>query len=130
MAGLHQAIDDGILRFSQLINEKYISTETEYRPCDLARKLQFMTLDIAGKIAFGETLGFMDEDGDKWNYIEQAEASLPVMQVIAMRPWITGLLQTRVLRRLVMPSASDPVGLGKVIGYVDVATAWFEREKY
>lgn len=92
MAGLHQAIDDGILRFSQLIDEKYISTETEYRPCDLARKLQFMTLDIVGKIAFGESLGFMDEDRDKWNYIEQAEASLPVMQVIAMRPWITGLL--------------------------------------
>lgn len=126
MAGLHQAIDDGILRFSQLIDEKYISTETEYRPCDLARKLQFMTLDIAGKIAFGESLGFMDEDRDKWNYIEQAEASLPVMQVIAMRPWITGLLQSRILRKLVMPSADDPVGLGKVIGYVVFAAAWVD----
>lgn len=53
-----------------------------------------MTLDIAGKIAFGESLGFMDKDRDKWNYIKQAEASLPMIQVIAMRPWITGLLQS------------------------------------
>ncbi|KAK0620981.1 benzoate 4-monooxygenase cytochrome P450 [Immersiella caudata] len=116
VAGLHEAVDEGILRFAKLMDEKYISTDTEYRPVDLARKIQFMTLDIAGRIAFGERLGFLDQDNDKWNYIEQAEASLPVMQVIAMRPWIIGLLQSRFLRKMVMPSANDPVGLGKVIG--------------
>jgi hypothetical protein len=113
---LHEAIDEGILRLATLLDGKYISTETEYRPVDLARKIQFMTLDIAGEIAFGERLGFLDEDRDKWKYIEQAEASLPVMQVIAMRPWVVGLLQSRLLRRVVMPTAEDPVGLGKIIG--------------
>ncbi|KAK4445698.1 benzoate 4-monooxygenase [Podospora aff. communis PSN243] len=116
VVGLHESIDEVILRFARMMDEKYISSETEYRPVDLARKIQFMTLDIAGKIAFGERLGFLDEDRDNWKYIEQAEASLPVMQVIAMRPWAVGLLQSRLLRRVVMPSAEDPVGLGKVIG--------------
>lgn len=116
VVGIHEAVDAGIVRFSRLIEEKYISTDAEYRPCDLARKIQYMTLDISGKIAFGETLGFLDGDSDQWHYIEQSEASLPVMQVIAMRPWVTTLLQSRLLRRLVMPSATDPVGLGKLIG--------------
>ncbi|KAK5657180.1 hypothetical protein OQA88_3238 [Cercophora sp. LCS_1] len=89
VVGIHETVDAGIIRLSKLIDEKHISTETEYRPCDLARK-------IYGQIAFGETLGFLDGDADQWHYIEQSEASLPMM-------------------RLVMPSARDPVGLRKLI---------------
>ncbi|KAK0644233.1 benzoate 4-monooxygenase cytochrome P450 [Cercophora newfieldiana] len=123
VVGIHEAVDAGIIRLARLIDDKYISTETEYRPCDLARKVQFMTLDISGKIAFGETLGFLDGDADQWNYIEQSEASLPLMQVIAMRPWVVNLLQSRLLRRLAMPSAKDPVGLGKIIGIAQAFVA-------
>jgi hypothetical protein len=129
VVGIHEAVDANIQRFARLIDEKYISTESEYRPCDLARKIQFMTLDISGQIAFGETLGFLDGDADQWEYIEQAEASLPVMQVIAMRPWVISLLQSRLLRRLVMPSAKDPVGLGKMIGYPPPAIADVHNER-
>ena len=105
------------MRLVRLIEEKYLSTETEYRPVDLGRKIQYMALDIIGQIAFGETLGFLDNDADQYEYIAQVEASLPVMQMIAMRPWVIGLLQSPLLRRLVMPSAKDPVGLGRMIGY-------------
>jgi len=75
-------------------------------------------LDIVGQIAFGESLGFLDADADKWDYIKQTEESLPVMQMIAMRPWVIKLLQSRYLRKFVMPSAKDPVGLGRMIGQV------------
>jgi hypothetical protein len=81
---------------------------------DFARKIQYMTLDIIADIAFGSPFGFMDEDEDFWGYFKQAEAAVPMMQMIAMVPWLVALLQSPLFKPL-MPSDKDPVGLGPVI---------------
>lgn len=74
-----------------------------------------MTLDIISKVAFGKAFGFMDEDDDLFGYIKQTEDTLPVMQMIAMVPWLIDLLQSPVCKPM-MPSDKDVVGLGRIIG--------------
>ncbi len=74
-----------------------------------------MTLDIISKIAFGTAFGFMDEDADMFGYLKQTEDTLPVMQMIAMIPWLIDLLQSPLFKPL-MPSDKDVVGVGRLIG--------------
>ncbi len=74
-----------------------------------------MTLDIISKIAFGSPFGFMDEDDDMFGYIKQVEDTLPVMQMIALIPWLIDLLQSPLFKPM-MPSDKDVVGLGPLIG--------------
>ncbi|KAH8680403.1 benzoate 4-monooxygenase cytochrome P450 [Ilyonectria robusta] len=112
--GLHESIDAGIARFVTLLEDKYLSTATEYRPVDFARKAQYMTLDVISKIAFGESFGFMDRDEDLYDYIRTVESSVPMMQMFALIPWLVNLLQSSLCKAMV-PSERDAVGLGPIM---------------
>lgn len=79
--------------------------------------MQYLTLDVISTIAFGRTFGFMDKDGDLFDYIKTTEDSLPLMQMIALLPWLLNVLQSPLFKAF-MPSAKDAVGLGKVMGFV------------
>ncbi|KAJ9142909.1 Benzoate 4-monooxygenase cytochrome P450 [Pleurostoma richardsiae] len=113
--GLHESIDEGIARFVRLIEEKYLSTTEDFSPVDFARKVQYMTLDIISKIAFGESFGFMDEDADRFGYIKTTEDSLPLMQMIALIPWLVNVLQSR-LFKAALPKDTDKIGIGRIMG--------------
>ncbi|PGH11502.1 hypothetical protein AJ79_04877 [Helicocarpus griseus UAMH5409] len=112
--GLHESIDAQIARFVTLIESKYLSTDTKLRAVDFARKVQYLTLDVISTIAFGRTFGFLEQDDDMFDHIKTTEDSLPLMQMIALVPWLLGLLQSRVFK-MFMPSHKDVVGLGKVL---------------
>ncbi|KAK2617023.1 hypothetical protein QQS21_000114 [Conoideocrella luteorostrata] len=112
--GLHKSVDRGVARFIRLIEDKYLSSHSVYRPVDLARKFQYMTLDIISSIAFGEPFGFMDEDDDKFGYIQTTEDTVPMMQMFAIVPWLVALLQSPICKAM-MPSETDTVGLGPIM---------------
>lgn len=112
--GLDESIDVGVARFIRLIEQKYLSTKTEYRPVDFARKVQYMTLDIISKIAFGESFGFMEADDDVYGYIKTTEDTVPMMQMFALIPWLISLLQSPLCKAM-MPSERDTVGLGPIM---------------
>lgn len=44
--GLENKIDNNVVAFLDLIREKYLSDESNYRPMDFAEKISFFTLDI------------------------------------------------------------------------------------
>ncbi|KAH8172544.1 cytochrome p450 domain-containing protein [Sarocladium implicatum] len=111
---VENSVDTGIARFVGLIEEKYLSTQTEYLPVDFARKVQFMTLDVISKIAFGEAFGFIDADEDLYGYIKTTEDTVPMMQMFALIPWLIGLLQSPICKAM-MPSERDTVGLGPIM---------------
>lgn len=79
--------------------------------------MQYLTLDVISTIAFGRTFGFLDKDGDLFDYIKTTENSLPLMQMIALLPWLLNVLQSRLFKAF-MPSSKDAVGLGKIMGLV------------
>ena len=113
-------MDKEILIFIDLIERKYISTETEYRPVDLARKVQYLTLDVITALAFSKRFGYTEQDTDLYSYIKITEDSMPVMMFLSIFPSLALVLQSPLFRRL-LPSEHDRVGFGKFISYVD----WF-----
>lgn len=115
--GLHESIDVGIARFIQLLEEKYVSTDADYRPVDLAPKVQFMALDIISTIAFGEPFGFLEADADKFEYIGQTTEAFPTMLMIGMIPWLIGFLQSSVMAPF-RPSEKNTNGLGPLVKWV------------
>jgi hypothetical protein len=123
---MEPAIDDRILEFVDLLEKKYLSTSQEYRAVDLARKLQYLTLDIITTLAFGKKFGYIETDSDVYEYIKMTEDSMPVMMVLTVFPGLAKILQSPLVRGI-MPSERDRVGFGKFIGYEHDLRSFDER---
>jgi hypothetical protein len=100
-----------------LIDRKYISTPTEYRPVQFFRKTSFFALDVIGDISFGDAFGFLNQDQDLYRYNEIHDESLPVMNIISTMPWLATILY-RWPFNLLLPKEGDQVGFGRLMGYV------------
>src|SRR5436305_13204333 len=99
-----------------LINHKYISDESHFRPLDFARVAQFLTLDVITAIAFGKSFGYCNNDEDRYDYIKTTEASFPILAFVTALPMLGRLFTSTVFRTFVMPNANDKIGLGKAMG--------------
>lgn len=122
--GLEASVDREILAFVDLLERKYISTNTDFRPVDLAHKAQYLTLDVITALAFGKRLGFSDQDKDLYSYIKMTEENMPFMMVLTLFPPLAHLLQSRMFRWL-MPSEKDRVGFGAFIAWVPPPSSLF-----
>ncbi|KAL3425365.1 benzoate 4-monooxygenase cytochrome p450 [Phlyctema vagabunda] len=111
---LESTIDDQITSFVSLIERKYVSTASMFRPVDFARIVQYFTLDVISDVAFGRPFGFLTTDSDVHDYIKMTEESMPIMMFISVNPWIANLIQTRLFSWL-LPSEKDRLGFGKFI---------------
>ncbi|KAF6840827.1 cytochrome P450 [Colletotrichum plurivorum] len=120
--GLESTIDAQIQSLVRLIEDKYLSTETLFRPMDLCKKVQYLTLDIITSLAFGYHFGYLEQDTDVHHYIQMTEESMPVMMILTVFPGLARILQSP-LFRCAMPSEHDRVGFGKFIAYVVVLPA-------
>ncbi|KAI1402026.1 cytochrome P450 [Hypoxylon fuscum] len=119
-------IDDQLARFQALIRRKYISTDHELRPMDFATRIQFFTLDVISKIAYGKAFGHLDDDSDVYGYIDATEAYLPMIVVLGDLPWLTKLVLSDTMLKLIGPKATDKKGQGKLMGVAqDVASERF-----
>jgi hypothetical protein len=108
-------IERNIAKFIKLIERKYISTGTEYRPMDLGAKGQYLTLDVISDLAFGEPFGYLDQDDDVYDFIKIVENYLPIMITVGTVPSLVRLYQSRLLRGL-FPKDTDKLGFGAFIG--------------
>lgn len=129
--GLEATVDEHLLAFLDLIRNKYISTSSELRPLDLARKVSFYAMDVLTDISYGHPWGCLarDEDVDKW--FETAELLLPNVIMVSTIPWLARLFAIPVIGRLVMPSDKDKTGAGRLLGVVkEVVRRRFELEPH
>jgi cytochrome P450 len=95
-------------------------------PIDLAKKVQFFTLDVISTIGLGKSFSMLDNDADVFNYAESSEKGLYESGVaiglgfglVAQLPWIG---------KLFAPSPEDSDGFGKMMAtcfqYVDERVA-------
>ena len=114
---LEQAIDANIAKFVHLLESKYVSTNTVYKPVDFAPKSSFFTLDVISDIAFGKAFGNLEADADVSSYIKTTEETFPMIVLLGSFPWLARLFFSRPLKSL-LPSDTDTVGMGKLMGLV------------
>jgi hypothetical protein len=110
-------VDRQITKFIELINTKYLSTDTESRPVDFALKTQYLALDVIGDISFGQPFGYLTTDRDLWRYNEINTSSLPIMNFISVLPWVAKILYTWPVREI-LPKEGDQIGFGRLMRYV------------
>ena len=114
---LESEIDERIGDLISLIERKYICTDKEPgTQMDFAQKVQFLTLDVISGLAFGEPFGDLIVDEDKFDYMKTLEEAMPRMMCMTALPEVHSFLEKSSLIRLLAPSATDKIGLGKVIG--------------
>jgi len=113
---LEFSIDQNVLALVDLIERKYLSTNSEFKPFDFAQKINYFTLDTIADLAFGNTFGDLATDSDVHQYLKTTAESLPVIIVVTVLPWLSRLFQIRFIQRL-LPSEKDKLGLGRLIGY-------------
>ncbi|KAH8200594.1 hypothetical protein TruAng_005246 [Truncatella angustata] len=114
--GFGAGIDRQLMSFIHLIDTKYISTATEYRPVQFFRKASFFTLDVIGEVSFGDAFGFLNQDQDLYRYHEIHDESLPIMNIMGTMPWLARVLY-RWPFRLLLPKEEDQVGFGRLMKF-------------
>ena len=112
---LESNIDEQINSFVDLIRRKYISSGSDLRPLDLARRCQLFTLDVITRIAYGYALGFLSRDGDVDGYIEFAEQLIPYTTALSILPWAHSMLNQRWVRKLLNSSPYAAATVGKLM---------------
>lgn len=113
---METTIETRIAKLIELIETKYLSTSKQYRPMDFARKTQYFTLDVISDLAFGQPLGYLEQDGDVYDYIKITGASIPAMMFLSNMPALANLMQSPLLRWL-LPKETDKLGFGAFIGW-------------
>ncbi|KAK0636053.1 cytochrome P450 [Bombardia bombarda] len=119
---MESTIETQIAALVHLIETKYLSSSQDYRPMDLAQKSQYFTLDVISHLAFGHAFGYLQQDGDAYDYIKITSSFIPIMLVLANVPLLANLLHSRPLRGL-LPKGSDKLGFGAFIGVANKVVA-------
>jgi hypothetical protein len=114
---LEKAIDNNIAEIIRLLDSKYLSTTTEFKPVDMALKFQLLTLDIISEIAFGNAFGNLTADEDVSSYIKTMEDMFPLIILLGTWPALAKIFFSKILRPL-LPKETDTVGMGKLMGLV------------
>ena len=111
---LEHDIDEAILEFCKLIDSKYISNNCDIRPMDLARKVQYLTLDIISKVSFGSKFFDLRDDNDNHKYIEEIENLLPNVTWTSVVPGFVKFLTDIGFLQFVAKYADGSAGVEKV----------------
>ncbi|KAM9880438.1 cytochrome p450 [Verticillium dahliae] len=130
--GLEASIDERLEDLLNLVRTKYISTPDRIVPMDLAKKVQFFTLDVISAVGLGKTFGMLAADKDVDSYLQSSEEGLAA----ANTAWALGaswLAQSPVLGRFIAPSPRDNNGFGKMMAtcfrFVDERVARGDTDK-
>jgi len=106
-----------LLSLFDLIERKYISDDSSFRPVDLSRITTYFTLDVISRVAFGQAFGFIEDDDDPYGYIANLQEFLPAIIVFGAYIELTKLLRMPLIRA-VLPKSTDKRGLGRTMGSV------------
>lgn len=113
---MEKDVDDQILALFDLMETKYTSSDSKFRPMDLSRTFSYLTLDVISKVAFGEEFGFIAKDDDPFGYIANLQEFLPAIIVFGAYTELTKILRLPFVKA-VMPKSTDKRGLGAVMGF-------------
>jgi hypothetical protein len=84
-------VDEQVQDFLNLIQSRYISSDRSVVPMDLAKKVQYFTLDVISSVGLGKSFGMLQSDRDVDDYLQSSEEGLAIGNAaLAMGfSWIT-----------------------------------------
>lgn len=112
---LESDVDEQLQNLVQLIRQKYISQDAMIKPMDLARKIQYFTLDVITRLAYGEAFGYVEGDIDVYDYIKKIETLISFLASFMGLPGLIKFMDRVGLISLLAPTQEDPKGLGRMM---------------
>ena len=112
--GFEDGINKAIKAWIDLIEKRYLSTNSDFRPMELSTRSQFFALDCVGELAFSNALGFLSNDTDMHDIVKINEIAFPVMTIIGLFPWVLRVLFSWPFNNL-LPKDGDKAGWGAII---------------
>lgn len=77
--------------------------------------MQYFTADASGDIAFGNPIGFLENDKDMYDYLKTSAEGFPFFIMLSLFPWLMHLLSLETLKKY-LPKAGDSFGMGRIMG--------------
>lgn len=118
--GLETAIGERISDFVNRIDENWVSEPGHTKTFDIARRIQFLAVDIITHLCFGKPLGFVETDSDVFNFLATIETQLPIVQhfsvILEINTLILRIMDFSWLKKMMAPSARDKTGIGVIMG--------------
>ncbi|KAG2027589.1 hypothetical protein GB937_000028 [Aspergillus fischeri] len=117
IANEEQLVDQQITKLVALIEQRYISTQTDLRPCDLARTMQYLTQDVITAVGFGKPAGYLEANSDIHGILETSEALHRPVHMVTLLPTLRKILESRLLKPF-HPKPHDQSGVGRFLGHI------------
>ncbi|KAJ3498896.1 hypothetical protein NLG97_g770 [Lecanicillium saksenae] len=117
--GLEAAVDERVAEFTERIDERWVSGPRSTKAFDIAKRIQFFTIDTITQLCFGKPMGFVETDSDRHDFIATIETQLPIAQHFTVLLFLNTVLMWCAavpgLRRIVVPSSADKKGVGVML---------------
>lgn len=84
---------------------------------DLAMIVNYFTLDVITRVAFGQEMGFLQSDSDVHGMIAAMRVALRTSSIVIHVPWLRDITTTAWFNKLFGPKPTDKKGLGVVLRY-------------
>ncbi|KAK3348529.1 cytochrome P450 [Neurospora tetraspora] len=116
--GLESDIDEVIGTLIRYIKDRYISDDERgvLKKMDLAKVMQFFTLDVITRIAYGKEFGSLETDSDLFGWMSTIRKAAPVNALMAEHPLVRKIFMSKWFLQWFGPKHSDADGMGRVMG--------------
>ncbi|KAJ5832685.1 hypothetical protein N7474_000996 [Penicillium riverlandense] len=111
---LEGSVDERLQDFLNLIRSKYVSSDRQVVPMDLAKKVQYFTLDVISSVGLGTAFGMLQSDHDVDDYLQSSEEGLAIGHT-ALAMGFSWIAQAPFIGRFIAPSPKDNNGFGKMM---------------
>ncbi|KAI1657302.1 cytochrome P450 monooxygenase [Daldinia decipiens] len=116
-ADLEHAINSQIAHFIDVVRRKYLSgPESRTRCVDFASLSRYFTLDVITRLAYGQPFGFLNADGDLYEYTTMVDNTLKVQNLCQEIPFLKRIVFSHTFYALFGPKPTDEKGIGKMMG--------------
>lgn len=116
---MERKVEAKIAHLKDIIRQRYLSEGENLNSVDLARVTYYFTLDVITDLSYGEAFGFLDAEGDLYDYTSSLDRLLLITGLFSEIPALRSISNTFV-GAAVKPKLSDRSGLGRLMGYVSI----------
>ena len=111
-------VDDLIRTLTRYFRDKCANTPDRTAVLDLATIVNYLTMDVITRVAFGNELGFLRSDSDVHSLLAANRRILRTYMLPMTIPWLRDLLTSRLFIKLLGPKPTDKTGIGIAMQYV------------
>ncbi|KAI9701772.1 MAG: hypothetical protein M1836_001115 [Candelina mexicana] len=118
--GLEATVGERMTDFMDRIDKNWVSEDGNTVVFDIAKRIQFLAVDIITHLCLGKPLGFMETDSDVSNFLRIIETQLPFVQhfsvLLELNTIVLRVVDIPWFKKMIAPSSSDKTGIGMIMG--------------